>query len=220
MKKSFFLFILISGFRFCFPYVSEEPLFGQTFIFKGVYDSVMSDRCIVPQDKVVLLNGMGQFVRYVLQNERPVVIKIFRGGFRDLLVESVCQDAAKEFSKQVSFFAIDIAEHENSAIIQRLMGQVGVVSISVPFFLFFKQQELMLPPVVFPPMYGIVEKEIKERVREDFFQHIRRQFFLGQQAVSTLDKIGKLSEKVSQWLTGFRNVSCKEVKAYHLSKKH
>lgn len=229
MKILILTFILLMYNTSVFSKVSEETLFGQTYIFKGPYDSLMQGGGDCFSGGILCIHGAEQFSRNVFQNQRPVVLKVFNKKTGPLLknrvlskkldktLTSLYKEVASEFRGKVDFLSIDISHYENHGVIKNIVSQLGGGVFSLPFFLFFKQNELMIPPLVFPHFFGMPPQSMIDKIKDDFILYIKKRFFLKEQ--STLEKIEQLSKKVSRLLSGLQNISKNEVKAYQLSKK-
>jgi hypothetical protein len=183
-----------------------------------------------------LFVGAHQFLQMVLDNERPVVVNFFT----DKNSKQVCefyQDVVKtsKMQEKICFVALDVSSAENVEIMERIVEQLHIGSLQMPFFLFFKQKTLMLPPFVASFMAQDVTK-----LKRDLVTYIEKQFLLSNEVVknslsltptvalrdvstqdvlrhcsvpTTFEKFCQLSEKVNQWLTGLRTVSRQEVRA-------
>ena len=220
VKKIFFAVILL--FSIAHARVTQESLFGQTFIFKGPYDSIMlsNQKGAGIDGYVSQIDGAEQFSRDVFNNHRPVVVKVFNKNSSSKpspAFESVYKEVSEEFSGKVDFVSIDISGDENMGIIVDLISQIGGGSFDLPFFLLFKQNELLVPPVVFPRVLGDPTKDLINRIKSDFIKHINNRFFLSKR--STWEKVGQLSEKVGRLLSCLQHVSEKELKACKISNK-
>lgn len=222
----FKVFLIISLFGVVNAHVQEECLFGQTFVFNGAYDAVMgSDQGLTnfSGKQILFVRGANQFHNMVLKNARPVVVKVFSKQAPPTV--DFFHEVAGELSKKVNCVAMDLSVDENFGIIRQIMMRLGVRSLKLPFFLLFDRSELILPIRVLPPIYHFTAPARKEEIKREFIDYIEKRLLKDYNAVSrskvrssqklsTLDKIEKLSEKMSRWLSGVRRASKNEINGY------
>jgi len=219
MKKNVVLFFLLLSEMAVFPYVPQEWLFETTFVEGPMHRIACVASNGGPLYSTEVVSGRLQFTQRVLRGDVPVVLHVYSKSEHPV-VRFVYRYAAQEFKGKVSFVTIDIDKRENFAIIRDLMVPLGVSTITVPFFLFFDNRSLVLPPVVFPPFTRSLSSDALKNIKNNFINQIRSQFFLGKKAEnSTLNKMAVLSKKMNRWLGGFQHISKKDLKAYHLSRR-
>jgi hypothetical protein len=200
MRKSVFLLCFLSGYSF---YVGahagkQEGLFAKTFILDDFHNNV---------GDILYIRGVDQFSRFVLQNSKPVVVRVFDGR-QKRNSHSIYSNVAREMRSKVFFVSIDLSYPENLDVIQRL----GLRSLVVPLFLFFNKRVLMLPPLYLLPIFEVLTKEKLDELKRDLKFYIEKQFF-SKPKHSLLEKVGKLSKNLSHWLSGMKPVSRREVRA-------
>lgn len=191
--------------------------------------------------RVKIIEGPTQFYREVLENKKPVVVKVFSQG-SGFFVHSMYHHVAESFQGKISFVSMDISQNEE--IIRAIMMRLRLLQVNLPIFLLFKNRTLVLPLVTGvtsgDTLINIIKRQFfaqEEQSEQDASSslaikpgHIKSDIVLDKpkDAVkerekektdeSTWDKLKEIGEKIKKSLFGLQDLS-KEVSAYRNSRR-
>lgn len=93
--------------------------------------------------KVVMIKDMRQFSSEVVNNQKPVVVKIFSNKSANSQMKPVYQSLADQIGDVVSFAAINLdMSHQIKLMLQKILG---FDEAQLPLIIFFKNGQMILP---------------------------------------------------------------------------
>lgn len=158
-KKSVLFFIFLY-----MPFLISSPTDG------GIFSNVFLGNAM--HGEVLSVRGLPQFFNVVLRNKKPVVVCVVPSD-KNGLFDATYRDIAKSLRGRALLVDVNTSYNENKQILTWIMGQLRIVSISIPFFLFFKGQKLVSLPVPFR-MFGVgASKKMVNDFKMTFINYVK-----------------------------------------------
>lgn len=154
------LIVLLFNFVFLFSYQPSETRFSPQQLNPLTYEMKVDGNF----SKVVLIDSVSEFVKLVVNNSQPVVLRVFSSKSDSM--KNIFHSVADKINGKIFFAAVDI--DVNDEFVSFLKSLFTFNGKQLPLVLFFINKQVVLPILAGKTSKSQLSQEIKARFKINF----------------------------------------------------